>query len=217
MKDPDYGMVLTEDGMQPYIPGEMKILYRQPPEEGKRYTRDFSDMAEALRRSVDAAYDLERKDRTKDVPYDGPEIEASAVLSTSFTVAEALTAEQLNYDEDNQGRDAMHVILGKAIQLGMEQAYRMMMDEAQDKQHYRLEIIQEYFQRRSDGEPLKEFEHERALWELNCLAEYASDPGHLLPVVWGPMTDEDREPIFTDEDRKNLRATMREMARKNKK
>jgi len=128
----------------------------------------FSDISEALRKSVGFAYTLRRKNKGKDVPYEGPELTAGRVLACSFTVEEAFSEEQLRYDREDQGRDAMEVILGKAIQLGMEQGWRMLMDDASTLD---LKVIRRALE--CDDKALRR----RALECLSSLEERLTNPG----------------------------------------
>jgi hypothetical protein len=45
--------------------------------------------------------------------------------ATYFTFDERVSAEQLRYDDEEQGRDPLEVIIGIAIQLGIEQGRRV--------------------------------------------------------------------------------------------
>lgn len=77
-----------------------------------------------LREAFGFAYDLTRTNESSDVPYGGYDIGRDE-RAGSFSPAERLTAEQLRYDELDQGRDAATVILGLAVQLGVEQGRRI--------------------------------------------------------------------------------------------
>lgn len=83
----------------------------------------FDKLVTPIADAVRFCFDMERKNRDEDVPYTGME-KAHVSLVTSFPADEALTAEQLRYDDEDQGRDALHVIIGIAISVGMEQGIR---------------------------------------------------------------------------------------------
>jgi len=59
-----------------------------------------------------------------DVHWNGPELPKS-MRATCLLYDERLTAESLRYDEEEQGRDPLEVIIGIAVQLGIEQGRRI--------------------------------------------------------------------------------------------
>lgn len=84
----------------------------------------FSELVESVRECVDYHYRLSRKNTVDPMDYQGYDIGTSA-KATSLSPAEALSLEQLDYDLTSQDRDAMDVIIGIAIQLGVEQGIRL--------------------------------------------------------------------------------------------
>lgn len=82
---------------------------------------DFEKTVEKLHKAVKHAYSMRRKNRGKDIPWDGPGLDVS-LLATSYDIKEQFSAENLKYDEIEQARDALTIILGVAIQLGYSQA-----------------------------------------------------------------------------------------------
>ena len=80
----------------------------------------FRSLVKGIREALLFAYDLNRKNEDKDIPYAGYETN----LPTDFEPIEKLTVENLTYDLKEQDRDALDVILGIAIQLGIEQGKR---------------------------------------------------------------------------------------------
>lgn len=84
----------------------------------------FSDLVESVRECVDFHYDLVRKNTLESMNYTGYDI-GSSTKATSLSPNESLSLEQLKYNFEEQGRDAMEVIIGIAIQLGIEQGIRL--------------------------------------------------------------------------------------------
>lgn len=101
----------------------------------KRLTWDAGNVFDALMRSVNFAYDLERKNEGKDIPYDGPDI-TSVRLSAGFNCVTTLTTDELEHARE-RGREAMREILGCAFRLGIEQGFRILCD---DRHLRRIEV-----------------------------------------------------------------------------
>jgi hypothetical protein len=107
-------------------------------------TWDFEDLTTALRKAIDEAYKLERTE-VESLAWDGKEITTYHLLATTFGVEESLTQESLEYDQE-RGRDAMQVILGCAVRLGIEQGMRMLVKGFQERDHgskARIDFIKE--------------------------------------------------------------------------
>ena len=85
---------------------------------------ELHELVQPLADAILSAYELNRKDRDRDIPWTGPEGGGAETIGV-FGNAEALTAEQLRYDEDEQGRNALWVILGIAVRLGCEEGRRI--------------------------------------------------------------------------------------------
>ena len=96
------------------------------PEDGK--TVDFSEMADSVVDAIRFAYTLERKNDGQAIPWDGLNI-GERDLATCFDPETALSAENLQYDDEDQGRDALRVLVGIALQLGIEQGRRLFLDQ----------------------------------------------------------------------------------------
>lgn len=92
------------------------------PTDGK--PADFSDLVAPIVKAIKFTHTLDRQNTDKDVPWDGPNIGASE-LACCFDPLYALSAEMLAYDEEDQGRDALEVIIGIALQIGIEQGRRI--------------------------------------------------------------------------------------------
>lgn len=88
----------------------------------------FDDLTKPLVKAIRFAYTLKRKNRDKDIPYSG--YDRPSILHTCLDIKTQLTAEQMLYDEEAQGRDAIEVLVALAIQLGYEQGLR----KAEEKQ-----------------------------------------------------------------------------------
>jgi hypothetical protein len=60
----------------------------------------------------------------KDVPYEGFPL-GLEMQAGSFNPDEKLKAEQIRYDDEDQGRDPLEVMIGIAVQVGIEQGRRI--------------------------------------------------------------------------------------------
>lgn len=87
----------------------------------------FTSIVDPLRDAVDHLYELRRLPE-KDVPWTGLEI-GQRELGGNYGAVERLTAASLRYDEEEQDRDPMRVLLGLAVQLGIEQGRRIFCNE----------------------------------------------------------------------------------------
>lgn len=142
----------------------------------------FTDLIDSLRKSVDFSYDLERKNDGQDIPWDGPILKTCRLISCGDNIRERLAEqdpEELKFTSEQP--DAMDRILACAIQLGIEQGFRMLMKE----RHMRrpeirdiktaLELLATYT---DDGD-----EHgtvRRAKQGLKKLENHIEDPG----ITW---------------------------------
>ncbi len=87
-------------------------------------TLPFSELVKPVCAAIRRAYRLERVDRDSDVPWNGPELPES-MRAADIEYDKRLTAKGLAFDLDDQGREAIEVIVGIAIQLGIEQGRRL--------------------------------------------------------------------------------------------
>lgn len=85
----------------------------------------FEQLIEAVRDVVKQCYKLTRKNKDKDIKWKGPLLPES-MRATCLDFEHNLTVERMKYNEYDQGRDAMDVIIGIAIQLGIEQGRRIL-------------------------------------------------------------------------------------------
>jgi hypothetical protein len=88
------------------------------------------DLIEPVVEAIRFAYDLKRKNEDKDIPYEGYNI-GRRDLATCLPVDEHLSAKNLKYSEEDQGRDPLQEIVLVAFQLGVEQGRRIEHDEMQ--------------------------------------------------------------------------------------
>ena len=90
--------------------------------EGNKPAR-FTDIADPICEAIRAAYELKRKNRSRSIPWTGLDI-GDDIKAGSYSPDDKLKRDNLKYDEENQDRDALQVIVGIAVQLGMEQGRR---------------------------------------------------------------------------------------------
>jgi len=83
----------------------------------------FSKIIDPVREAILFAYDINRKNKNRSIPWAGLDI-GKDERATSFSPNERLRLKNLKYSENDQGRDALDEILGIAIQLGIEQGRR---------------------------------------------------------------------------------------------
>ncbi len=90
----------------------------------------FTDLTDAVIKAIRTAYNLRRKNKEKDIAWTGPQFDkdnfSDHLAACCFSPEHKLTAENLRYSEEDQGRDALEEIVGVAVQLGIEQGIRMM-------------------------------------------------------------------------------------------
>lgn len=96
-------------------------MNKQWPKDGK--TVSFHEITGPLVKALKFTYNMQRKNREMDVSWKGYDI-GNDLKATSFSPDENLKAESLAYQEEDQGRDASEVIIGIAVQLGIEQGKR---------------------------------------------------------------------------------------------
>ncbi|MHA2280096.1 MAG: hypothetical protein ACXAC5_04370 [Promethearchaeota archaeon] len=96
------------------------------PEDGKAMC--FEALSDSVREVVRHCYTLSRKNKKKDVDWKGPSL-PRCMQATCLSFEDNLKAESLEYQLHDQGRDAMEVIIGIAIQLGIEQGRRALKEE----------------------------------------------------------------------------------------
>lgn len=87
-------------------------------------TVNFEDMTGPVCEAIRFAYDLSRKNHNWSIPWTGYNIGARALVGGPPPHLR-LRRDSLHYDEYDQGRDALEVLVGVAVQLGIEQGRRM--------------------------------------------------------------------------------------------
>lgn len=142
---------------------------------------NFEELCQAIRRSIEFAYRVERKNKGKSIPYDGPELTSSRILACSFNIKETFTDDGtefcgLVYHED-RGRDALEVIIGKAVQLGMEQGWRMLGEEGEGIQDILLRVLEQNIKTHMPEGKAKVF----SLDSVQQLKRQLNNPGLVKP------------------------------------
>ena len=97
-------------------------IYKWP--SNPRETVAFSALAEPIIKAIRWGYKLSRRRRGEDVPYEGLDL-GKSMKASCLPPDELLRAENLDYSEEDQGRDLLEELVGLAIQLGIEQGRRI--------------------------------------------------------------------------------------------
>ncbi len=97
----------------------------------------FSDLADTVTSAIRFAYSLKRKNKGKSIPVVGLDSPGNAGIGPG---SHCLSAENLAYSDEDQGRDALEEIVGVAIRLGIEQGRRIEF-EANRHQDFMLKTI----------------------------------------------------------------------------
>ena len=95
-------------------------------------TMYFEDLTKPAIKALKFAYTFRRKNNGKDIPWTGPgpgKAEAATVPPPDYM----LSAENLKYSNDEQGRNALEEILGVIIRMGMEQGRRAYIESSEFK------------------------------------------------------------------------------------
>ena len=87
-------------------------------------TLSFRNLTGPVCAAIRDIYSLKRKTHG-DIEWTGPAT-PKFLLSTSLTFEERLSKEMLDYEEYEQGREPLKILVGFAVQLGMEQERRRM-------------------------------------------------------------------------------------------
>jgi hypothetical protein len=94
----------------------------------------FDTLTEPVADLVRQAYSLKRKAAIKKgLDWKGPSLPWS-LRASCLPFEEKLNAENLRYDDEEQGRDPLEVIIGIAVQLGIEQGRRISAEPIADKE-----------------------------------------------------------------------------------
>jgi len=173
------GQYLGKDGKPIEWERGMGVVGWTKPDPDEHYAYDI-DMEDGLLEAFKFAFKFERQNEGKDIPYEGPEVTANK-LSTGFNIEYSLSTENINYEGTDNDAILRRLIVC-AMRLGMEQAYRMILDESYLTYQYARDI------RRDLDDPDPEV---RALLErkIDSLERKAHDPGQVLPALWGKDPD----------------------------
>ncbi len=87
-------------------------------------TVSFHEVTDPIMEALKFTHSIKRKNTAMDVPWKGLDIGESQ-KATCFVPDENLTADSLAFQLEDQGRTALEVIIGIAVQLGMEQGRRV--------------------------------------------------------------------------------------------
>lgn len=93
---------------------------------------NFRELVGPVCDAVRFSYDLSRRNEHRSIPWTGHNI-GSEELVCSSPPHERLKRSELQYNEKEQGRDALEVLVGIAVQLGIEQGRRMERKRSSDK------------------------------------------------------------------------------------
>ena len=93
-------------------------------------TASFEDLTRPVIRAMRFAYSMKRRNEDKDIPWAGPAL-GRDMRATCLPYDTALSAANLRYSKEEQGRDALTEIVGVAVQLGIEQGRRIAADSTE--------------------------------------------------------------------------------------
>ena len=86
-------------------------------------TMRFWELTNPVCAAIKEIYTMKRR-KHGDIKWTGPAT-PEFLLATALTFDERLTKEMLDYDENEQDREPLEILVGFAVQLGMEQERRM--------------------------------------------------------------------------------------------
>ena len=177
----DRSTYLGKDGKPIEWERGMGVVGWTKPDPDEHYTHDWFPMMDGLVEAFEFAFKMERQNEGEDIPYEGPEITANQ-LSGGFNVKYTLSAENMEHHAD----DALQSLISCAMRLGMEQAYRMILDESYLTSQYARDI------RRDLGNPDPEV-RQMVGRMVDRLEHRAHDPGQVLPALWGFEEEEEED------------------------
>ena len=93
---------------------------------------DFDLLIEPFKKALRFAYSMRRKNEKKDIPYRGLPLGHDERVC-SIGPEERFTAESMAYDKDDQGRDAIEVILCCMAQISVEQGRRIALKKVREE------------------------------------------------------------------------------------
>lgn len=147
--------------------------------EEKENTWNLTELTDSIVKSVKFAYTLRRKNKKKDIPYDGPIMECNKLLVCEPNIDEAFKVPSLEYKEERD-KDAMWVIIFQTLRLGIEQGWRWMVDDMKKLQNRfkDIETALEHFQQKSSN-PTDLMIIKDALDAIKDIKELTVDPGNM--------------------------------------
>ena len=92
----------------------------------------FEDLVDPVVEAIRYAYKLERQNDGQDIPWNGPSAARDELVS-DMDHAVALTAKHLEFNLEDQGRDALVTLVSIAVKLGIEQGRRIVKNEFEYK------------------------------------------------------------------------------------
>ncbi|MCH8965769.1 MAG: hypothetical protein IIB58_12455 [Planctomycetes bacterium] len=84
----------------------------------------FPDLADPVVKGIRFAYSIKRRNKDKRIPWLGPD-QGKYTKVSCLAPRDGLSKESLAWLLDDQGRDALDVLVAIAVQLGIEQGRRM--------------------------------------------------------------------------------------------
>lgn len=90
----------------------------------------FDEMADPILKAIRFAYKLRRRNLGKSIPWNGPRLGRN-MRANSPEFEHRLSAENLAYSQEDQGRNALDEIIGVALQVGIEQGRRITMQSSE--------------------------------------------------------------------------------------
>lgn len=103
---------------------------------------DFEELLDALRHALESCYRMERINKDIAVQWKGPELTSHKILATSPGIHKRLSPDSLAWSYEDQGRVAVTEILTAALQLGIEQGWRLLHDGEPDLHIIELKLRQ---------------------------------------------------------------------------
>lgn len=88
----------------------------------RHIVESFETQMNHFRNLLEQFYEFTPKEVEFPVKYEGQELTHSCIRAYSYGIEENLTEEALEYDEE-RGRDALQVLIGKIFQLGYQSGY----------------------------------------------------------------------------------------------
>jgi len=124
--------VIDNGGIAHFYEYNHESRMKQWPEKGA--TASFGNLVDPFVDVLNFGYKLERRRQNINIPYDGYDI-GDDLKACNFSPDEKLLAENLQYDEEDQGRDLLTNTLSLVMQIGIEQGQRIHQDKEKTEIH----------------------------------------------------------------------------------